>query len=147
MSGLPFGFDKPEDSPGFMLWQTTMSWQRLIKKVLEPYDISHPQFVIMATLLWFEAHHHDATQVLIANWTKLDKMTVSTSLKHLVAQQLVRRIEHGTDTRAKIATLTPKGKQLLNTLVPLIEATDAQFFNTLSKTKQKTLIQLLKELL
>ena len=30
MSKAPFGFDKPEDSPGFVLWQTTTTWQRLI---------------------------------------------------------------------------------------------------------------------
>ena len=82
---LPFGFDKPEDSPGFLLWQTTMVWQRQIKRALESYDISHPQFVIMATLMWFEAHHYDTTQILIVNWSKLDKMTVSKSLKKLVA--------------------------------------------------------------
>lgn len=50
MSNLPFGFDKPEDSPGFLLWQTTMIWQRQIKKALEQYNVSHAQFVIIATL-------------------------------------------------------------------------------------------------
>ncbi len=49
-----FGFDKPEDSPGFLLWQTTITWQRLIKKALEFSGISHPQFVILAITLWFE---------------------------------------------------------------------------------------------
>jgi MarR family transcriptional regulator, organic hydroperoxide resistance regulator len=50
MSNLPFGFDRPEDSHGFLLWQTTMIWQRQIKQALEPYNISHAQFVIMATV-------------------------------------------------------------------------------------------------
>lgn len=54
MSDIPFGFAKPEDSPGFLLWQTTIIWQRRIKKALESHDISHAQFVIMAILLWFE---------------------------------------------------------------------------------------------
>ena len=57
----------------------------------------------MATLLWFEFHQYDTTQILIVNWTKLDKMTVSKSLKKLVALKLVHRIEHETDTRAKSA--------------------------------------------
>lgn len=63
MSDLPFGFDKPEDSPGFLLWQTTMIWQRQIKRSLEPYDISHAQFVIMATLMWFEAHRYNTNHL------------------------------------------------------------------------------------
>ena len=38
MTNSPFGFDAPEDSPGFLLWQTTISWQRMIKQALELYD-------------------------------------------------------------------------------------------------------------
>jgi hypothetical protein len=30
-----FGFEVPEASPGFLLWQTTTAWQRLIKKMLD----------------------------------------------------------------------------------------------------------------
>lgn len=83
MTDVPFGFEKPDDSPGFLLWQTTMLWQRQIRRTLETYDISRAEFVIMAVLMWFEAHHYDTTQILIVNWTKLDKMTVSKCVKNL----------------------------------------------------------------
>lgn len=146
MSNLPFGFDRPEDSPGFLLWQTTFVWQRQIKKALEPYDISHAQFVIMATLMWFEAHHYDTTQILIANWSRLDKMTVSKSLKKLVAQGYINRIEHETDTRAKSVSLTEKGKELVRVLVPIVETIDSKFFGKLSHAEQKNLIGILAKL-
>lgn len=146
MNNLPFGFEKPEDSPGFLLWQTTMVWQRQIRKALEPYDISHAQFVIMATLMWFEAHQHDTTQILIVNWSKLDKMTVSKSLKKLVALGFVNRIEHETDTRAKSVTLTAKGKEMVRTLVPIIEGIDNVFFGKTSDKEQKSLIDILAKL-
>lgn len=146
MTNLPFGFDKPEDSPGFLLWQTTMLWQRLIRKALEPYDISHAQFVIMATLLWFEAHNYDTTQVLIINWSKLDKMTVSNSLKKLVDRGFVNRTEHETDTRAKNVSLTNQGKELIHQLVPIVEGIDAMFFGKISKKEHQDLIQILAQL-
>ena len=146
MSDLPFGFDTPEDSPGFLLWQTTMVWQRQIKKSLEPYDISHAQFVIMATLMWFEAHHYDTTQTLIVNWSKLDKMTVSKSLRKLVALGCVHRIEHKTDTRAKSVSLTEKGKEMVRTLVPIVEGIDRTFFSKASDQEHKSLIQILAKL-
>ncbi len=146
MTNLPFGFDKPEDSPGFLLWQTTITWQRLIKKALEPYDISHAQFVIMAILLWFGEHHYDTTQVLIVNASKLDKMTVSKSLKKLAAEELVNRVEHETDTRAKSVTLTDKGKNLVCKLVPIVEQIDAEFFGKALKKDQQSLIQILNKL-
>lgn len=146
MSDLPFGFDKPEDSPGFLLWQTTMVWQRQIKKSLEIHGVSHAQFVIMATLLWFESHGFETTQTLIINWSKLDKMTVSKSLKILADTGLVHRIEHKTDTRAKSVSLTNNGKSLAHKLVPIVEAIDAKFFGTLSNEKQQSLIAILQQL-
>lgn len=146
MSNLPFGFERPEDSPGFLLWQTTMIWQRQIKRALEPYDISHAQFVIMATLMWFEAHHYDTTQILIVNWSKLDKMTVSTSLRKLVALGCVNRIEHKTDTRAKSVKLTEKGKKMVRKLVPIVEGIDNIFFGKSSDKEQKSLVNILAKL-
>ena len=146
MANLPFGFKSPEESPGFLLWQTTMIWQRQIKKALESYDISHAQFVIMATLMWFEAHHYDTTQILIINWSKLDKMTVSKSLRKLVALGYVNRIEHGTDTRAKSVSLTKKGNEMVRRLVPIVEGIDRLFFGKTSHQEQKTLVHILAKL-
>ena len=146
MSDLPFGFDTPEDSPGFLLWQTTMIWQRQIKRALEAYDISHPQFVIMATLMWFEAHDYDTTQILIVNWSKLDKMTVSKSLRKLATLGYVNRIEHETDTRAKSVFLTEKGIERVRTLVPIIENIDSIFFGKASDKEQKSLVHILAKL-
>jgi DNA-binding MarR family transcriptional regulator len=146
ISESAFGFEAPEDSPGLLLWQTTVTWQRLIKKVLEPHDISHGQFVIMAVLLWFEEHHQESTQVAIARLSKLDKMTVSKSLKKLVAQGLVTRVEHATDTRAKSVFLTIKGKAMVSKLVPLVEQVDAEFFGQVREGDQQSLIRILRTL-
>ena len=68
-----FGFDKPEDSPGFLLWQTTITWQRLIKKALDAHDISHAQFVILAITLWFDNKKQEISQSVIIrsqSWIK-----------------------------------------------------------------------------
>jgi len=143
---LPFGFEEPQDSPGFLLWQTTMTWQRLIKKELDPFGISHAQFVIMALLLWFKAHHYDTTQTLIVQWSKLDKMTVSKALKKLVEEKFVERFKHKIDTRSKSVFLTEKGKDLIHQLVPRVEHIDETFFGKLGQN-QPTLIQILKNLI
>ena len=141
-----FGFERAEDSLGFLLWQTSQIWQRLIKQALDAYDISHNQFVIMATLMWFELHNFETTQVSLINWTKLDKMTVSKSLKKLVVLELVTRIEHETDTRAKSVSLTEKGKDLIAKLIPIVERVDHEFFGQVSKTEQQTFIHTLRKL-
>ncbi len=146
MPDKAFGFEKPEDSPGFLLWQTTITWQRLIKKALDPYQISHAQFVIMAIVLWFEGLKQEPTQILIVRQSKLDKMTVSKSLKKLASLGLIKRTEHETDTRAKSVNLTTKGRTLASKLVPIVEKIDEKFFGIVSAKDQRLLINILGNL-
>lgn len=141
-----FGFEQPEDSPGFLLWKSTTTWQRLIKKALEPYDISHAQFVVMAMVMWFKENHQPATQVNIAQLSGLDKMTVSKSLKKLSQLALIARVEDSTDTRAKLVSLTAEGQKLIAKLIPIVESTDRIYFNSISIPEQNTLIALFRKL-
>ena len=147
MKDAVFGFDQPEDSPGFLLWQTTITWQRLIKKALDSYDISHAQFVILAITMWFTSKSQDVSQSLIIRESKLDKMTVSKALKKLVSVAYVKRTEHQTDTRAKSVLLTKKGKNLITKLVPIVEKIDEDFFGPLKQTDRSSLINMLKNLI
>ena len=146
-SNAPFGFDAPEQSPGFLLWQTTMCWQRLIKKELETYDISHAQFVIMATLLWWHMHNKQITQKEIITMSQLDKMTVSKSLKKLAGAKLIKRKEKKEDTRTKLVVLTKQGIVLIEKLIPLVESLDTQFFGKLSPQEEQQLLPLLQKLI
>lgn len=138
-----FSVEKPEDSLGLLLWQTTLLWQRQIRDFLDPCGITHPQFVIMAILLWHDEHDEIVNQVTIVNMSKLDKMTVSASLKKLTIQGYVYREENKVDTRSKSVSLTGSGKKLIRQLVPQIEQIDSEFFHALKMDKQKELAQFL----
>lgn len=142
-----FSVEKPEDSSGFLLWQTTITWQRLIKKTLDIYNISHAQFVILAITLWFVSKNHEVSQSLIIRQSKLDKMTVSKSLRKLVMEGYVKRMEHTEDTRAKAVYLTKKGKELISKLIPIVEKIDNNFFGALKKNDQQSLINILNNLI
>lgn len=146
MKNFVFGFDQPEDSPGFLLWQTTITWQRLIKKALDPYNISHAQFVILAITMWFESKNHQISQGLIIRQSRLDKMTVSKALKKLAADGYVKHIEHTEDTRAKAVLLTKKGRKLASNLIPIVERIDEDFFNVIKKTDRLSFINILNNL-
>lgn len=143
---LPFGFATPQQSPGFMLWQTTTLWQKNIKKALEPFGISHAQFVILANLLWLTKHNYQPTQVMLAHWTKLEKMNVSKLLKELSRLQLVTRSEHHEDSRAKNVAITKKGRDLLDKAVPIVEQVDQQFFSPASILEQNTFLSMCAKL-
>jgi len=146
MAKLPFGFEKPQDSPGFLLWQTTTLWERRIKKALEGFELTHSQFVIMALLLWLCAHEYQPTQADLSTWSKLDKMNVSKSLKTLTERGLVVRSDHGSDLRAKTMQLTEKGKGLVHQAIPLVEGADAHFFGSVLPDEERTLITLFNNL-
>ena len=130
-----FNVDTPEDSSGFLLWQVTNLWQREIRKALEKYDLTHSQFVLLASMLWLSQKDETITQVLLSNHTKIDPMTTSTVLRTLQKKDLVQRKEHATDTRAKTVALTPAGQKMAKLAVKTVEEFDGKFFEVL---KDKT---------
>ncbi len=141
-----FSVKKPDDSSGFLLWQVTILWQREIKKALESVELSHSAFVILASLLWFDEQQIEPTQTTIINHTKLDKMTVSKSLKNLVIQGFVGRFENEIDTRAKSITLTKQGKEIAIQAVQIVESVDRGFFSKLSDAERIGLNELFVKL-
>ncbi|MGJ4788995.1 MarR family transcriptional regulator [Leptospira koniambonensis] len=126
-----FRYDKSDDSPGFLLWQVTNLWQREIRKVLEPLDLTHAQFVLLAVTHWLELHEEETTQIKIADRAKTDPMTTSTVLRTLESKKLVKRISHQTDTRAKLVKTTSEGQKVLKQAVKVVEDFDEDFFSIL----------------
>lgn len=141
-----FSVQKADDSSGFLLWQVTTLWQREIKKALESVELSHSSFVILASLLWFDEQQIEPTQTTIINHTKLDKMTVSKSLKTLVSHRLVTRFENEIDTRAKTIVLTEQGKNVAIQTVQIVESVDGEFFAKLSHDERLVLNELFVKL-
>lgn len=143
-----FSVEKSEDSSGFLLWQVTNFWQREIKKILKPYDLTHSQFVLMASIYWLTLHKQDVTQILLSLHSKIDPMTTSEVLRTLQTKGLLQRKEHLTDTRAKMVGLTDKGKKIIKRAVKTVESFDLTFFASLGiKTKifNQQLLTLLRQ--
>ncbi|HOY48200.1 MAG TPA: MarR family winged helix-turn-helix transcriptional regulator [Flavobacteriales bacterium] len=129
----PFQFEEANDSSGFLLWQVTSLWQREIRKVLEPFDLTHSQFVLLASMHWLTLEKKEVTQIILSQHTKIDPMTTSTVLRTLQRKDLIERKEHSTDTRAKSVALTPAGKTKVLQTVKIVEAFDDEFFAILGK--------------
>lgn len=128
---IEFLFKKPEDSPGYLLTQLTLLWQRKQKKVLDTLDLTHTQFVLLTSIAWLSITNKSLTQVEIANRNNFDRMMVSKVLRTLQTKKLITRQEHDTDTRAKIVKLTPGGKKILQAALTKVENADIDFFSTL----------------
>jgi len=126
-----FSFKSPNDSPGYLLAHVTMLWQRKQKKALDPLDLTHTQFVLLASLSWLSRESNAVTQVDIANQSNADRMMVSKVLRTLEEKKFVTRQEHDTDTRAKTIQLTDAGRETLQKAIIQVENTDKDFFATI----------------
>ncbi|KEO71794.1 MarR family winged helix-turn-helix transcriptional regulator [Anditalea andensis] len=143
---IKFNFKSPNDSPGYLLGQLTMLWQRKQKKVLDPLDLTQTQFALLSALAWLSNHNTNVTQIDIANQTNFDRMMVSKVLRTLEDKKFVTRQEHQTDTRAKTIRLTTNGEVVLQKAIIEIENADLDFFVTLdTKLSQfnKNMVQLI----
>lgn len=128
---IEFKFKAPNESPGYLLGQLTLLWQRKQKKVLDPLNLTQTQFVLLAALGWLSRENDQVTQVDIANQGNADRMMVSKVLRTLESKKFISRREHQTDTRAKVIQLTHEGTQILQKALTAIENADIDFFSAI----------------
>ncbi len=139
-------FEKPGDSPGFLLWQVSNLWQRKQRDALKPLDLTHTQFVLLTSLSWLEQSEEPITQVQLAHYTKVDVMMTSQVLRTLEKKKLVHRSPHPVDTRANQIHTTLLGKDLFAKALPVVEKIDTEFFSRLHEESGQ-LIRLFQQLL
>lgn len=107
-------------------------WHSMIKKELKKMNLTHPQFVVLASLAYLSQNGNEITQVMISKLSGIDVMTVSQILNLLEKNDFVKRKEHSRDTRAKAVILNKKGEEILQKAVPLVEQIDEIFFEKLN---------------
>lgn len=138
-------YEGPEKSPGFLLWHLSTAWRTLIEAVLKPLDLTHPQFVILATLGWLTRNGDLVTQIKVGKMAGLDPNTTSQILKGLEKKGLILR-KPCLDGRAKNPFLTSLGKKILSKALPFVETTDAEFFKKLKGSEMQMILKLFKKL-
>ena len=130
---IEFQFASPNESPGYLLGQATLAWQRRQRKVLDPLNLTHTQFALLAALGWLAKTTDAVTQTDIAQQSKSDHMMVSKVLRTLETKGYVSRREHPVDTRAKVIALTDEGAENLQRALKAVEDTDIEFFSVLGE--------------
>lgn len=129
-------FINDSDSIGFTFMKTYSSWHNQIKNCLKTHKITHPQFIVLATLAYQSQFNEEITQVLLAGKTNIDVMTISQILENLEKKEYITRAVSARDSRAKSITLTQSGFDIVNKTVPLVEQIDKQFFAVLGNDQQ-----------
>ncbi len=136
MSHFPSKYaDNSEQSIGFSFIRVYNIWHRTIKTDLAEIGLTHPQFVVLASLGHLSQNDQEATQVVIADTSDIDVMTASTIIKNLEKKELVKRTPSVNDSRAKKVELTPDGLAIMQQALKIVEEIDLQFFGKLAEDR------------
>lgn len=130
MTALNTRFADDAESSGLLLWQVTNRWQAAIRAALGPFELTHVQFVLLASLTWRQASG-PVTQRELADSAATDRMMTSQVLRALEARGLVTRSGHPDDRRAILVSVTQAGVALTNRAIGAVETVDADFFGRL----------------
>ena len=100
----------PAASPGFLLWHLTLAWQRAIAATLEPLDLTHVQFVLLACAWWLGTQGQVPNQLQLARQAGTDVKMTSQVVRRLEAKRLLHRQVDPGDSRARQLRLTAEGE-------------------------------------
>jgi DNA-binding MarR family transcriptional regulator len=131
---LATAFTTAEESTGLLLWQVTNRWQAAQRATLQPFGLTHVQFVLVAALTWLGSDG-PVTQRQLADHAGTDPMMTSQVVRTLVDRGLVDRSPHPDDGRAWALSVTDDGRRLVNRAVVAVEACDEAYFGPLGRAR------------
>lgn len=138
--------DGPMESLGYLLWRVSLKWRGTIEAALKDYDLTHPQFVMLASLGWLTKEGDMVSQATVGKMAGFDPNTTSQILRGLEAKKLIKRTQKQ-DERSKNPVLTPAGaKRLGDSMSKAVERLDDHFFKPLTKAEARQLIKLFQKL-
>lgn len=119
----------PGDSPGFLLWRTTLRWQREMAAALAPLGLTHVQYVLLASTFWLSTQETAApSQREVSDHTGTDVMTTSQVLRALERKGLLTRVSDSSDARVRRVATTKDGARLAREATAAVEEADRAFF-------------------
>jgi DNA-binding MarR family transcriptional regulator len=142
-----FKYKTPGASTGFLLWQLSSLWQQMLAAELCRFDINQTQFAILASLKWFSENARTVTQTVLAEHVKIEKMTLSKSIRQLENMGLVTRLKSSEDGRSVTVDLSSAGKKIINKAIVTVENADDAFFSELKPAKIRDFQALMQSLI
>jgi len=121
----------PEDHTSFLLWQVNMAWQRKIKTALDPFELTHAQYLLLAALHWLSTQKKYVQQQDLANHILIDKMMTSKILRLMQRKGFVKRTKSKMDTRARNLIITEKGETVLAAAYKAMSKAESDFLSPL----------------
>ncbi|MDI4670656.1 MarR family transcriptional regulator [Pseudoalteromonas shioyasakiensis] len=100
--------NKLSDNVCFTLYSATNALIRAFRPILEAYDLTYPQYIVMHSL-WY---NNQVSLKALSHDTHLDSGTLTPIVKRLESKGLLTRQVSNEDERKKVISLTEQGIQL-----------------------------------
>jgi len=100
--------NKLSDNVCFTLYSATNALIRAFRPILEAYDLTYPQYIVMHSL-WY---NNQVSLKALSHDTHLDSGTLTPIVKRLETKGLLTRQVSNEDERKKVISLTEQGMQL-----------------------------------
>jgi DNA-binding MarR family transcriptional regulator len=137
------GTDLPDDLLSEIHVLANLVARAFSGKLDEAFDVSVPEWRVLLTL----ARHPGLTAAEITNRWAMDKMAISRAIQRLEAEARIRRDRNSHDRRSYSLSLTDRGHQLYETILPVAHERYHDFMSCLSKEEQTSLRQSLEKLI
>ena len=124
------------------LRRATRAVTKLYDDALSPAGINVAQFAQLLTISRLGA---PPTIGELAGATRLDRSTLGRNVRVLERMDLVR-LELGEDGRTRVISFTAKGRETLETAIPLWESIQEKMTTRLGGVRREALLSLLKDL-
>jgi DNA-binding MarR family transcriptional regulator len=99
-----------------------------MRAALAPHDLTHVQFVLLASAWWLGEQGEQPAQRRLADHAGTDAMMTSQVVRALERAGLVQRLRDPADARSVLVTITDTGRERLQGALADVEAADAAFF-------------------
>jgi MarR family transcriptional regulator, lower aerobic nicotinate degradation pathway regulator len=130
------------DLPGHLLRRCHQISVALFLDECRDFDITPLQFSVLSTLIVYGPND----QASIGGLAALDRTTVAVVLRNLEGRQLVRRTQSQKDKRAKITSITERGRRLIADVTPLVVRVQTRCVDPLEPEETAELTRLLAKM-
>ena len=120
-----------EDKIGILIWKTSNYWQGNIRKILNPYNLSLNEYLVLKSIDYLLSNKENIYQKEIVKLIGIDVTVTSVTLKLLEKKEYILR-ETMHDNRKKNIKFLQKGEKLFNIVNPLVEKEEESIFNKLN---------------
>jgi len=135
-------YHDPEETIGFLLWDTTRSFIREFSKLIQRHGVNFGQWPFLR-VLWTE---DGLTQSALAERVRMRGPTTMQALEGLERRGFVRRRRNPEDARKINVFLTPKGRRVYPLVLPEIRRVNVKATRGMKRAELETLKRHLRRL-